>query len=61
MNLMGELTEAHATVYSTLESALIGRTEPDVFRRVGLEQTGLAQAMGRGLRPVLWRRCAGRA
>jgi hypothetical protein len=48
MNLMGELTEAHATVYSTLESALIGRTEPDVFRRVGLEQTGLAQAMGRG-------------
>ena len=48
MNLMGELTEAHATVYSTLESALIGRAESDVFRRVGLEQTGLAQAMGRG-------------
>lgn len=48
MNLMGELAEAHATVYGTLSSALIGRTEPDVFRRVGLEQTGLAQAMGRG-------------
>ncbi len=47
-NLMGELVEAHATVYSTLESALIGRAESDVFRRVGLEQTGLAQAMGRG-------------
>lgn len=47
-NLMGELMEAHATVYGTLASALIGRTEPDVFRRVGLEQTGLAQAMGRG-------------
>ena len=49
MNLMGELTEAHATVYSTLSSALIGRTEPDVLRRVGLEQTGLVQAAGRGV------------
>lgn len=48
MNLMGELTEAHATVYSTLASALIGRTEPDVFRRVGLERTALAQAAGQG-------------
>lgn len=48
MNLMGELTEAHATVYSTLASALIGRTEPDVFRRIGLERTALAQAMGQG-------------
>ena len=48
MNLMGELTEAHATVYAGLSSALIGRAEPDIFRRVGLEQTGLAQAMGRG-------------
>ncbi len=47
-NLMGQLAEAHDTVYSMLASALIGRTEPDVFRRVGLEQTGLAQAMGRG-------------
>lgn len=47
-NLMGQLVEAHATVYGTLSSALIGRTEPDMFRRVGLEQTGLAQAMGRG-------------
>jgi len=48
MNLMGELVEAHATTYATLGSALIGRTEPDVFRRVGLEQTAQAQAMGRG-------------
>ena len=48
INLMGELTEAHATVYSALASALIGRTEPDVFRRVGLERTALAQAMGQG-------------
>lgn len=48
MNLMGELVEAHATTYRTLENALIGRTEPDLFRRVGLEQTAQAQAMGRG-------------
>ena len=48
MNLMGELVEAHATTYATLASALIGRTEPDVFRRVGLEQTARAQAMGQG-------------
>lgn len=48
MNLMGELTEAHVTVYSTLASAMIGRTEPDVFRRVGLERTAMAQAMGQG-------------
>lgn len=48
MNLMGELVEAHATTYATLASALIGRTEPDVFRRVGLEQTAQAQAMGQG-------------
>lgn len=48
MNLMGQLAEAHATAYASLSSALIGRVEPDIFRRVGLEQTGLAQAMGRG-------------
>lgn len=48
MNLMGELVEAHATTYATLASALIGRAEPDVFRRVGLEQVAQAQAMGQG-------------
>lgn len=48
MNLMGELVEANATTYATLASALIGRTEADVFRRVGLEQTARAQAMGQG-------------
>ena len=48
MNLMGELTEAHATVYQTLAGALIGRTEPDVFRRVGLAQTAATQATGKG-------------
>ena len=48
MNLMGELTEAHATAYAGLSSALIGRVEPDIFRGVGLEQTAVTQAMGRG-------------
>lgn len=47
-NLMGELVEAHATAYASLSSALIGRTAPDIFRRVGLEQAAAAQAMGRG-------------
>lgn len=51
MNLMGELTEANTTAYSTLANALIGRTEPDIFRRVGLEQTAAVQATGRG---VFW-------
>lgn len=49
MNLMGQLAEANATAYDTLASALIGRTQPDVFRRVGLEQTAAVQAMGRGV------------
>lgn len=46
--LMGEITEASATAYAGLQAALIGRAEPDVFRRVALEQTALRQAMGRG-------------
>lgn len=49
MNLMGELTEANTTAYSTLANALIGRRSPDIFRRVGLEQTAAVQATGRGV------------
>ena len=37
-NLMGEITDASVTVMATVQSALIGRIEPDVYRRVGLEQ-----------------------
>ena len=48
MNLMGQIMEASAMARAGLEGALIGRTEPDVFRRVGLEQTALREAMGRG-------------
>lgn len=47
-NLMGEITDATLTAYATVESALIGRVEPDAFRRVGLEQVALQQARGVG-------------
>lgn len=49
MNLMGEITDASMTVMATLQSALIGRVEPDVYRRVGLEQVAAQQAVGRGV------------
>lgn len=48
-NLMGEITDASLTVMSNLQSALIGRVEPDVYRRVGLEQVAAMQAAGRGV------------
>ena len=48
-NLMGEITDATLTAYATVESALIGRVEPDVYRRVGLEQVALRQATGQGV------------
>ena len=49
MNLMGEITDASMTVMATLQSALIGRTEPDMYRRIGLEQVAAQQAVGRGI------------
>lgn len=49
MNLMGQLTEASATVLSGLQSGLIGRVEPDIYRKVGLEQVALQQAVGKGV------------
>lgn len=52
-NLMGEITDASMTVMATLQSALIGRVEPDVYRRVGLEQVALQQATGRGTYKML--------
>ncbi len=48
-NLMGEITDASVTVMATVQSALIGRIEPDVYRRVGLEQVALRQATGLGV------------
>lgn len=48
MNLMGEITEATATVGASFEALLIGRTTPDIFRRVGLEQVTAMEATGQG-------------
>lgn len=47
--LMGEITDATVTAMATVQSALIGRTDPDVYRRVGLEQVALRQATGQGV------------
>ena len=51
--LMGEITDASMTVMATLQSALIGRIEPDVYRRVGLEQVAYQQARGAGTYKML--------
>lgn len=50
INLMGQIAEASATALSTLRSALLGRPESDVYRRVGLETVGAMQAAGRSVR-----------
>ena len=47
-NLMGEITDSAMTAMATVQSAVVGRTEPDVYRRVGLEQVAHMQAAGRG-------------
>lgn len=49
MNLMGEITDASMTAMATLQSALIGRVEPDIYRRVGLEQVAAQAATGKGV------------
>ncbi|HIU43881.1 MAG TPA: hypothetical protein IAB67_06255 [Candidatus Ventrousia excrementavium] len=49
MNLMGEITDACMTAMETVQSAIIGRIEPDVYRRVGLEQVAAQAAAGRGV------------
>lgn len=48
-SLMGEITDAGMTVMAALQSALLGRVEPDVYRRVGLEQVAAQAAAGRGV------------
>lgn len=48
-NLMGELTDASMTVMAAIQSAILGRVEPDIYRRVGLEQVAAMQATGRGV------------
>lgn len=48
-NLMGDLTDAAMTVMATIQSAILGRVEPDIYRQVGLEQVAAMQATGRGV------------
>ena len=52
-SLMGEITDAAMTAMATVQDALIGRTAPDVYRRVGMEQVALQQATGRGTYKIL--------
>lgn len=52
-NLMGEITEANATALRGLENALLGRTEADPLRRVGLEWTARMEARGAGAYKIL--------
>lgn len=48
-NFMGEIAAASATVMEGLQVALIGRQEPDIYRRIGLEQEAFRQAAGYGV------------
>lgn len=52
-SLMGEITDATITALATVQSALIGRVEPDVYRRVGMEQVAYQQARGAGTYKML--------
>ena len=49
LNLMGEITDAGVTVMATLQSALLGRIEPDVYRQVGLAQVAAQAASGKSV------------
>ena len=51
--LMGEITDATMTAMATVQSAILGRVEPDVYRRVGLEQVAAMQATGKGVNAVV--------
>lgn len=53
MQMMERITDAAITTMSTLQSAIIGRVEPDIYRRVGLEQVAAMQATGRGVNKAL--------
>lgn len=46
-NLMGEITDATMTSMATVQSAILGRIEPDIYRQVGLEQVAAMQAVGK--------------
>lgn len=52
-SLMGEITDATITALATVQSALIGRVEPDIYRRVGMEQVAYQRARGAGTYKML--------
>lgn len=47
--LMAEITDATMTAMATVQSAILGRVEPDFYRRVGLEQVAGIQATGKSV------------
>ena len=49
MQLMGEITDGAMTALETVQGAILGRVEPDIYRRVGLEVVAAQQATGRGV------------
>lgn len=51
--LMGEITGAAMTAMATVQSAILGHIDPDVYRRVGLEQVATMQATGRGVKAAV--------
>lgn len=52
-NLMGEITDAEMTVMGSLQSMIVGRIEPDVYRRTGLEIVAGMQATGKGFQAAV--------
>lgn len=52
-NLMGEIVEASTTAMETIQNAIIGRTTPDIYRQIGLEQVAIQQATGQGIYKTL--------
>lgn len=47
--MMGEITDAAMTTMTELQSAILGRVDSDVYRRIGLEQVAAMQANGLGV------------
>lgn len=52
-NLMGEITDAEMTVMGSLQSMIVGRIEPDVYRHTGLEIVAGMQATGKGFQAAV--------
>lgn len=51
--LMAEVTASNMTAMDTVQRALVGRAEADIYRRVGLEAVALQEAKGGGIRQAV--------